>query len=432
MEVILLSILESLVQSNLEVEFSKGENAGRIERYSYDVIYDELSDEGKKLIFERFYNQYHNDEITLRCRCNPNAAIEMIPVKVGDTYYIRTIQGKKELHLPGCNFEGGHQSNYHANWQEDPETGKIRVRFEDSFVVDPPKKTTGVEQSGEEGARQGTNTYNRITLFAFFMRLLLDAWNVNMRNYRDATQQGKELPYPNLHSVYKSIEDYWSKKIVFGRNHELKTVLFWGRGEIARAAYAIKKELNLSMMVLMKFVECIDVSDSYVEIKCQHMSTGNMFIIQCERSKWMNVLSAQSGIGEPFLVGGWVNNKGYERPVEFRSLTLIPVSSNGVVVDSSYERQFYDRCHADLRHIVRPYNLKYFPSWQGMLPDGLLLDTPKETIIEIFGMSENQVEYHQRKEQKITHFSSLHNAKKKPYSFWYWEAYKGYPMPELP
>ncbi|MGF7035359.1 hypothetical protein J2T17_006367 [Paenibacillus mucilaginosus] len=428
-----MSIMDSLLQTSLEVEHVRGEDAGRIERHSYDVIYEELSDEGKNLIFERFYALYQKNEVILRCRCNPNASIEMVPVKVEDTHYIRTIRGKKGLHQPGCNFEGGQQSNYYANWQEDPDTGKIRVRFGDSYVVDPPKKPD-LDPNGEERdgpPRFGTNTYNRITLYAFFMRLMLDAWNVSMRNYYDASRKGREVPYPNLHSVYKSIQDYWAKKIIFGK-HELKTVLFWGRGDIAQAAYAIQNDLNLSLMVLMKYVEQKDLSDTTIEVKCQHMSSGKMFTLHCERSKWLNALDSLSGIGGPLLVGGWVNNTGYGRLVKFRSLALIPVSSNGVVIDSSYEREFYDRCHADLRQIVRPYNLKFFPSWQGMLPDGLFLDTPKKTIVEIFGMSENQNEYHQRKEQKIAHFSTLHEAKKKPFSFWYWEPYKGDPMPDLP
>ncbi|QLG39952.1 MULTISPECIES: hypothetical protein [unclassified Paenibacillus] len=111
-----------------------------------------------------------------------------------------------------------------------------------------------------------------------------------------------------------------------------------------------------------------------------------------------------------------MTDTGYEKPVEFRSMTSIPISSHGVVVDSSYERDIYNECHCQQRQIIRPpYNLKYYPTWNGMLPDGLFLDTSPETIVEIFGMSE----YHERKLQKTAHFTQLKGFKKKPYSFWY-------------
>jgi len=66
-----------------------------------------------------------------------------------------------------------------------------------------------------------------------------------------------------------------------------------------------------------------------------------------------------------------------------------------------------------------------------MLPDGLLIDTPIETFVEIFGMSENVEIYHERKRQKIAHFSSL-KQRSKPFDFWYWDVIKQQDMPEIP
>lgn len=429
----------SMLQENLEVVFLKGRRKGQKDRFSYDVIFNEMSDEGRQFLFEKFHRQYQAEEIILRCRCNPNVMIDMVPVNGENSYYIRTQQGKKTLHVEGCNFEGGYLSNYHANWQEDEETGKIRVRFRDSFVVDKTEKkpVLGEDEGGEEGVasrtpRERRNTYNRITLYAFFMRLLLDVWNVKMRNYTKALREGKTPVYPELGGLYKSIDAHWSEKIIFGKDHGLKQVLFGGRGDISKAAFSVKKQHNLCLKTLLLFEDVQAVSDTHYALIGRHLSSNAQFEIHCEKYKWDEALASLSGIGGPYLIGGWVTDTGYGRPVEFRSMAIIPISSHGVVVDSSYERDFYNECHIQQRHIIRPYNLKYYPSWSGMLPDGLFLDTNPETIVEIFGMSENQEEYHDRKNQKKAHFSLLKSSRNRPFDFWYWEAYNGGIMPDLP
>ena len=63
---------------------------------------------------------------------------------------------------------------------------------------------------------------------------------------------------------------------------------------------------------------------------------------------------------------------------------------------------------------------RYHPKWDGLVPDGLLIDTKPPTIIEVFGMSESNVEYHLHRDYKIKHFTSL----KPSYDFWYWDAFK--------
>lgn len=274
--------------------------------------------------------------------------------------------------------------------------------------------------------------HNRITMYAFFMRLLLDVWNVKMRSYVKALNEGKKPPYPDLAGLYKSIESHWAEKIVFGKDHDLKGVLFAGRGDITKAAYSIKKQHNLCLMTLLLFEEARVASETHYFLRGRHLSSNTQVEILCEKFKWEDALSSLSGIDGPYLIGGWVIDTGYGQPAEYRSMALLPISSHGVVVDSSYERDFYNECHRQTRQIIRPYNLKYYPSWNGMLPDGLFLDTSPDTIVEIFGMSENQDEYHERKSQKIAHFSQLKESKKKPFEFWYWEAFGGQSMPSLP
>ena len=59
---------------------------------------------------------------------------------------------------------------------------------------------------------------------------------------------------------------------------------------------------------------------------------------------------------------------------------------------------------------------------------GLLLDTNKLTILEVFGMSKNVTSYHMRREAKVSHFNSLEK-----YNFWFWNAFKSpNNMPNIP
>lgn len=428
---------DGILKEDLEVIYLKGSRIDEKDRYSYDVIYEELTEEGRQILFEKFHKKYHIEKlITLRCNCNPNEIIELIPVSGKNTYFLRTNPGQQEKHAKGCNFEGKYENEYYTNWKEDESTGKIHVRFKDSFVIEQPEnqpipENEEEEDVGERTPRERRNTFNRITLYGFFKRLLLDVWNVKMRTYRKALNAGKPSSYPDVAGLYESIEAYWANKIVFGKDNDLKRVLFSGSGEISKAAYSVKKNHNLCLMTLMLFEECREASDTHYILVGSHLSTNQSLEILCEKHIWDEALHSLREIDGPYLIGGWVTDTGYGKPVEFRSLAIIPISTNGVIVESSYERDFYNECHCQERQIIRPYNLKYYPNWNGMLPDGLFLDTPPETIVEIFGMSENQTEYHERKSQKIDHYSQL-KENKKPFSFWYWEAYDGSNMPILP
>ncbi|MEY8757924.1 SMI1/KNR4 family protein [Peribacillus frigoritolerans] len=62
------------------------------------------------------------------------------------------------------------------------------------------------------------------------------------------------------------------------------------------------------------------------------------------------------------------------------------------------------------------------------MPDGLLIDTEIPIIIEVFGMSESDTEYHLHRQFKIDYFTSL-----KPHDdLWYWDTFNTSSEPSLP
>ncbi|MBU5217645.1 hypothetical protein KQI67_13090 [Bacillus albus] len=130
----------------------------------------------------------------------------------------------------------------------------------------------------------------------------------------------------------------------------------------------------------------------------------------------------------PTVITGFVSQKGFKQ-YRIMSLGILSINTYGVVVESSHERELYDRICQEKRLVKRTYDSKYHPhSWLGLKPDGLFIDTEIPTIIEVFGMSENMDSYHTERDFKLKHFSSLEPN----YSFWYWDAYKGDTIPKFP
>src|SRR5690606_5706014 len=133
-----MSQMDSLIQENLEVSY-KRERVGQREFYSYHFIYNEMNEAERQKFFQELHYLHHNSKVVLRCRCNPDKLIEMIPVHKDDGYHLRSGINMKKDHIEGCNFEEKHNSIY-PNWQE--VDGMIRVNFEDYLNVAPHSSNT--------------------------------------------------------------------------------------------------------------------------------------------------------------------------------------------------------------------------------------------------------------------------------------------------
>lgn len=415
--------ISDLLQYNLKIKYSAIRSDNRSEYYSYDVLYNEMDDKTRNDLFEAWYSLYQSNTIRLFCLCNPEKKIEMVLSKRDKKIHIRSKQDMKQHHTPGCNFEGTSIGTYHQNWER-ADDGTIHIRFEDSFTIkDNPSTQPSTNLSPEQ---RRMNTYNRITLLAFFKRLLMDSWNISIYNYKHK----KLRYYPSLKNVYSYFSTTMAGKMCFGKNHTIKDVLFDGKSYLGTAAIQLAKYKQLKLMIMLELVSATLENNTYT-IRGKHLTTNKPFTVVCDKEKWEEALKDVRGIDGPQILGAWVT-KTSSQITEISTLALIPISSHGVPIESSYERTFYNHCHYNNRLIIRPYELKYFPSWQGMLPDGLLIDTEMETIVEIFGMSENQIEYHERKRHKESHFKTLKDYPNKKYDLWIWNAYKGQQMSDLP
>lgn len=45
----------------------------------------------------------------------------------------------------------------------------------------------------------------------------------------------------------------------------------------------------------------------------------------------------------PYIIGGFVKSIGSRKTPQIVSVAVVPINTNGVVIESSYERQLYDQ-----------------------------------------------------------------------------------------
>ncbi|MDQ0862076.1 hypothetical protein [Bacillus sp. V2I10] len=104
------------------------------------------------------------------------------------------------------------------------------------------------------------------------------------------------------------------------------------------------------------------------------------------KNHWGKVNESLNVSSRPYIVGGFVKSVGKGRPPKFISIGILPINKYGVPIESSFERKLYDILCENKRLVQRPIDTKFYPLWNGLLPDGLLKDTEIPTIIEVFGM----------------------------------------------
>ncbi|MDQ0255649.1 hypothetical protein J2S74_003031 [Evansella vedderi] len=389
-------------------------NDNYVERYSYESIYNDMEDKERQL----FFRQLSQENVSLSCKCKKNRSIDMLVVEnaKSNRFHLRTSNGQKSVHYELCNFAGDQPSNYHKAWQED-EKGNVKIRLDDkSFLIaDKTKRNT------RSNKNIGINTFHRMSNYAFFVKWILDAWNIKVRS-----SYKKGIAPPTLKEVYNMLFNR-STKMTFHKNKTLDKVFYFS-GDIVKKIKAVKYHEKMNTLVFMKIDRLEEIKKGIYKglykASLYNERDNKTVQILCEKVLLEQVVGSLRVKSSPYMVGGWVELNENGDPT-FVNITLVPISSNGLFVESQNERELYNKLHKEKRYVVKLY--KPYIQWKGMLPDGLLIDTKPQTILEVFGMSKGDEDYHIRKEQKINHFSSLQN-----YGFWKWDAYKGDSLPKIP
>lgn len=95
-------------------------------------------------------------------------------------------------------------------------------------------------------------------------------------------------------------------------------------------------------------------------------------------------------------------------------------------VDSSYEKDLFEHFENE-RRLYKRANQRD-EELNGYLPDAILFDTEKPCIVEVFGMSESNKDYHTAKDRKMQYYRTMIHE----YMTLYWHAYRNPNLPKLP
>lgn len=99
---------------------------------------------------------------------------------------------------------------------------------------------------------------------------------------------------------------------------------------------------------------------------------------------------------------------------EVINLALMQVTQNWIPVDSSYEQIIADKLTAEQRGYVKP--LRFDAGEDTVFPDFILLDTGKDTPMEVFGRTDEA--YEARKAEKIEYYKENFGSD----GWWCWNA----------
>ncbi|TKI11324.1 DUF1173 domain-containing protein [Bacillus wiedmannii] len=396
-----------------------------IKYMSYEWIEEILNNDEKNRLLSSLKRQLLAKEIELFCTCSTKNTIQMSIRKGEKNYSIMTFRNQKELHEVHCNqFNDNYicHNNYIQNWREQ-ENGKIVVNLNIPSTKttnnnEEDKKTEDTSQKKEKQFKKNGVSTNPLTVYELTRKLLIQAWDLHIWNLYTGKKQDA---YPNLAEVWHNLIFTGTKKIILNKqNLTLKDITSTTGQE--KSIYAIQKKqnFNLPAYFILEFVAAEEINTNAHHISVRNPKTKEIFIYEIATQLFNNTMNSTNVKEGPYIIAGYAKANSYGKNPIIMEIAIIPINTYGVAIESSYERSLYNILCSEGRLVQRIHDYKYHPQWEGMLPDGLLLDTDKPTILEVFGMSKNITSYHARKEAKIIHFNSL-----KKYNFWFWNAFEG-------
>ncbi|PEJ23239.1 hypothetical protein CN887_21275 [Bacillus pseudomycoides] len=420
-----------------------------IKSVSYEWLLDELPEEQKDRLLGSWKNRKVNGELELICSCTNEIQIEMnVREFRPNSYTLCTYPNQKHLHTEACNFSGGEyrpKNPYIRNWREKGD-GTIRVSLnlpsmkdeEDSntIVKDPQVDSYQKKDREDNHSKKKRKTRDYLTVFELSRKLLIRSWDFSIWSIYQDTKTNNTLTFEEIESRYPTLEKVWDKVISYETNNilitsHMKLSKITSKTGKEGSIFAIQNEnkFKLPVYFLLEFISYDKLNELECSVRMRNPKTKHEYTYEVKTDLLESAFHSTNVKEGPYLITGYVKANEFGKNPLILDIALIPINSYGVVVESSYERQLYDTLCSQKRLFQRRHDCKYHPQWNGMLPDGLLLDTNKHTILEVFGMTENEVTeaYHQRKSEKMNHFSTLKN-----YDFWYWNAFENTPMPPIP
>lgn len=390
-------------------------------KLSHQTLFDLDSDEKKNLL-KSIYGQYYHNRIKLFCCCKYDAVdMKISYVEKSDSYYLSSFPKKAGEHELNCYFHNGNtissSSTYQKNIEEDNE-GNFHVNLL-AHDYQSKEKTTSTKTGTSTIVGEDGPSINKLTTNHLIKLIVTKAWNDYIY------WKGKDK-FPTIQIIFKQIFNHTTKKF-FIKKTSINNLLFIGKN--INQLYYLKKNNKFHAFTLLLLKKVIQNDTNYHLVVVSPLAKVELKIA-IDRNIWEEAKRTTNVSTGPYIVGGFINYIGYGTPPEFVSIGILPINKWGVPIESSYERTFYDLICTHKRLVQRPSILdkKYYPDWKGLIPDGLFIDTKFHTLIEVFGRSESDIQYHEHKRYKIDLYSKLQEK----WGLWSWDAYNDSEIPTLP
>lgn len=399
-----------------------------VENLSYYTM-QQLDERSRKEKMQDIYEQYHHKQLELYCLCQSAAPINMSIsyISDSDTYYLKSFPKQASKHHTDCHFHNENslsssETIYKKNCEEDEEGNyHITLDTHDYKIIKRAKKTKDSSAlSPFTGGDTGQST-NKLSIQNLIKLIVTKAWN-------DYIFFNGQKEYPSLNHVFRQIYSKTTRHYFVTKELHLQSLLY--KGGKPGQVYMIEQKLNriaqpFALFMLDNYEKVDECSYLINVINPLNLANAKLVVSKELLEFAQSCINVSCG---PYIVGGFIKSTGFGKLPEFISLGILPINNCGVPVESSYERELYDLLCKEKRIVQRPIDTQYHPKLNGLIPDGILLDTEKPTILEVFGISERNTEYHIHRRYKIELFSGLFPD----YHFWYWDAYNQSEKPRLP
>ena len=363
--------------------------------------------------------------ITIHCGClEEEPLLSIAYYQSTGNYFLK----KRSLHVHDEDCYFSRNGNTYSNVSSEYESGVKEV--EGNFILnihplDFLKQETKDNCNASSSSKNGgyiRKSIHYLSIFSLLNTIGSHAWNRYIRY-----EAGKNYPTKTFVEIYNSIQSLLSKYCI--GDLPLKEIFYAGEKE--GKVFIIEKSVGFkygafTMLVLEDLPT--ELNGGYYIINAYNPNKGRSELRKLRVRKEIldKEMEARRGLEGPYFVGGFVTKPSSKEIPVFQSFALLPISDYGAPIQSSYERRLYNELGKQKRLVQRP-TTSYDVNWNGFIPDGILIDTEPKTILEVFGMSENNIIYHQTKIAKKHHFSSLEK-----YNYWDWDAYKDDQIPALP
>lgn len=405
----------------------------KVTRKKYEFSYSEIRSQFALQFQEELRNLHETrKEYDIFCSCSEAAKMHTRRNSSNGKIFFATNAGLAKEHKEGCiHFEDLKDSQLQGVYYpaiEVKSENHIKLSVNHLGIIDtssgkPRKKSSS--HNNRSGYRKGN-----MTIGSFGRELLSRAWELAMDNYffNNFEENGiKKYKYPSIYVVRQALNSLFigsspKIKVEISKGNFLQDKLMLGFEKTGRIYHENKR--GVSPVILMPFKKenvVMDFDESFHLLRLPGYEVNERELL-IDKNEWLEITKTdRTRVNylnhDQFFIIGLGKTNTYNKPQIIYNAELIPTTSRGLFVDSSFEHRLFTQLEKHWRNFIKPNQL--MEELDFLKPDAILRDTHRPYIIEVFGMSESDMEYHKSRLKKIDYYESLSD-----YGFYKWDAYK--------